>query len=161
MITILVIEDDEHKLERMLAFLRGLVLHTDLSIEVARSVRSGIECLIRFIPDLILLDMSLPVFDYSPRERGFQHLSYGGRDILDFLDEQDNCVPVVIVTAFETFGRDTEAMNLTELNVLLLNQYPDLYRGTVSYGALQDVWQEDLTRIIVRTVQQPSVESDD
>lgn len=143
---LILVEDDEHKERRIEEFINSVF--TNVILTKARSIQSGIKALEAYIPDLILLDMSLPVFDYSPGEQGFQHLSYGGRDIMDYIDGYDMQVPVIVVTAFNRFGDETDAFSLEELGTQLGKEYPNLYSGIVWYNALEDIWKNQLISLI-------------
>ena len=60
---ILLIEDNEHKKARIEKLLTQALIKPVLSF--ASSVQEGLKFLRNRKPDLILLDMSLPVFNYS------------------------------------------------------------------------------------------------
>lgn len=142
MVNVLFVEDDEHKMFRVVAFLKNKF--NDFQIEIARSVQGGLRYLQSHHPELIILDMSLPVFDYSTEERGFQHLAFGGKDILEYLDSLERAIPVIVLTAFEQYGSGKTAVTLEELHQNLLSEFPEQYIGHVWYSALEDKWQDEL-----------------
>ncbi|WP_303312786.1 response regulator [Hymenobacter sp. BT730] len=143
---ILLIEDDEHKWERLKNFLESTLEFPELIL--AKSVQEGLTSLRHFVPDLMVLDMSLPVFTYSAKEQGFQHSSYAGKDILEHLFHFDINVPVIIFTAFDRFGDDNNAVTLSELDLEFKRDYPEQYVGCVWYNSLEDGWQDELLKLI-------------
>lgn len=63
---VLLVEDEDPKLRHVESRLRVELPGAD--IDVCRSVNSATDYLDHTVPDLILLDMSLPTFDVSERE---------------------------------------------------------------------------------------------
>jgi CheY-like chemotaxis protein len=145
---ILLVEDFVHKRERLCAALRHHVGDT-LELRSAASVQSAIHALTEERFDVVVLDMSLPVFEYSPVEDGFTHLSFGGRDILDHVSRQVPATPVIVVTAFERFGETEDAMTLEELDRDLRTEFPEVYRGSVWYRDIEQQWERDLAGFLL------------
>lgn len=143
---ILFIEDDEHKMARV----RELILSEWplYIVDIAKSVQEGLQIIRKTKLDLVLLDMSLPIFNYSANENGFKHSSYGGEDILDFMENYEINVPVIVITAFDRFGSDTNATTLNDLNTRYFKEYAQIFVGSVWYSSLEDVWQNELLRMI-------------
>jgi len=50
------------------------------------------------VPDLVLLDMSMPTFDMTDKDKGGRHRGFGGRDILEDIARRGASTKVVIVT---------------------------------------------------------------
>jgi CheY-like chemotaxis protein len=143
---VLLVEDDENKWSQVSAFVKQAA--PDIQLEIARSLQSGLRAVRTSPPDLILLDMTLPTYDVGPDEPGGQIHPLGGREFLAQLDRFDIEVPVVVVTQFETFGKDRDVMKLTDLDIDLRKRYANIYRGTVYYHAAIEDWKESLRRYI-------------
>ncbi|MBI1994366.1 MAG: response regulator [Deltaproteobacteria bacterium] len=89
---ILIVDDEPLNLELLERELRP----HDYTVESARNGEEALEKVGAFVPDLILLDYMMP--DMS------------GLDVLKELRSQGNNVPVVMITAYATSERLTEAM---------------------------------------------------
>ena len=81
---VLLIEDEDPKLEGIQKYLRER--HPTFHVTVARSVKSGLAALRIQLPDLLLLDMSLPTFDITESEPGGRPQGFGGIEIVRYLD---------------------------------------------------------------------------
>ncbi|WP_092743777.1 response regulator [Hymenobacter psychrophilus] len=143
---LLLVEDNEHKSARIQEFLHSAVPRVD--IVCAQSVQEGLKRIRERIPDIVLLDMSLPAFNNTIHDSGFKHTSYAGKDVLEYLDSFEIEVPVIIITAFTTFGADKNAFSLEELNAKFTADFPDHYVGTVWYSSLEHNWKEKLLELI-------------
>lgn len=145
---ILLVEDDSHKREEVVAFI--LKLQLDCIVETANSIQTGIDAVRRSAADLVLLDMSLPVFDYSVTEDGFKHVSFGGRDFLDFLERATIQTKVIVLTAFDRFSEGADAVTLEKLSEELCREFPDHYVGSIWYSTLHDDWKARLAELLTR-----------
>lgn len=67
-IHILLVEDEAPKRTHIERFLKSL--SSEITITIAQSVNSALDALEKQLPDLLLLDMSLPTFDVGERESG-------------------------------------------------------------------------------------------
>lgn len=140
---ILIIEDDPNKSKQ----LREHIMTTigDSAVEERRSYQSGLKSAASGIYDVVILDMSLPTYDISPRERGGRTRPFAGREILSELARRDVHCHVIIVTQFESFGEGSERMTLRQLNDQLRNEFQDRYIQTVYYQAAESGWRMELT----------------
>jgi two-component system, cell cycle response regulator DivK len=91
---ILIIEDNEQNLY-LLTFLLG---KHGYEVEAARDGQSGIETAVRSMPDLILLDIQLPVMDGYAVARGLRAFS------------QLSETPIVAVTSYAMVGDREKAL---------------------------------------------------
>lgn len=144
--TVLVVEDDGNKLTQLCAFL-GETFPT-LKMTTARSLNSGVKRVRESVPDLVLLDMTLPNFDATPDDPGGQTHNFAGREFLRQLDRFDIRVPVVVVTQFITFGRGTDTIGLSDLEKELRQSFHSNYAGCVYYHASIHRWKEELEHLI-------------
>lgn len=145
----LLIEDDQFKVRHLLKALDAL--HLDLDIDEARSVNASLRALEQAGPfDLVILDMSLPMFDVGPRESGGQPQGFGGREIMHYMQSSEMAVPVIVVTQFEKFGEGSHEIGLDALTSQLQRDFPDLMRGVVYYNAASDKWKQELEGLVRR-----------
>ena len=143
---ILIIEDDSNKMRRIANEVREI--RKDVQLTEARSYQSGVRNLMSGQFDLLLLDMSLPIFDISPEEDGFQVDPFSGRNILAEMSRKNVLVPTAVITMFETFGDGADLMTLQELDKDLAEKYPAIYRGTIYYNSSEINWKESLKKLI-------------
>jgi CheY-like chemotaxis protein len=145
---VLVVEDEAPKLAR----LRELLLRLDIKLQVreARSVKSGLlEVQIR-MPDLLVLDMSLPTFDVGAGESGGRPQGFGGWEIIRYLDSIDAKAYVVVVTQYEVFPGETGTRDLQSLEAAIRSEYPDRILGVIHFSSIEGTWADDLTKVIQR-----------
>lgn len=143
---ILVIEDDGNKLTQLCNFLKDNV--ESVEVRTARSLHTGIKQVRASVPDLVLLDMTLPNFDATPDDPGGQTHNFGGKEFLKQLDRFDIKVPVIVVTQFITFGRGSEVIRLDDLDKELRSSFGSNYAGSVYYHASIHRWKEELQQLI-------------
>lgn len=142
--SLLLVEDDPIKLERLQSFLMDL----PFSVETARSYQTGLRQLMTRKYDVLLLDMSLPVYDISYGEDGFAFDPFAGKAILEELARKGVEIAVIVVTQFVTFGSGSEATTLANLEALLRKSFPRLYRGAVFYRSGDRGWMVDLSTLL-------------
>ena len=138
---ILLIEDDEFKKRNIEEFLDSLGGNDVSSVG---AVNSAISSLRENTYDLIILDMSLPTFDFGPNEKGGRPQGFGGREILRQLERFEIVVPVIVVTQYATFDDENEYMRLEELDKKLMSDHPENFYGLVFYDASADNWKNGL-----------------
>lgn len=133
------VEDEDPKREAVLSLLhREFSSHT---VETARSVKSAIHLIADSVPDLLLLDMSLPTFDISPGEPGGRPQSFGGIEVLRYLDSLDLFLPTVVVTAYEAFKRPNgQPVASDVLEAELARDYPSCFCGLVQFDPIRGEW---------------------
>lgn len=150
LISLLLVEDDEQKLNQLLLFLQERFPTFGLSVR--RSFQSGLKEVLEHPPMLVLLDMTLTTFDIGPDEEGGRPRPYGGREILEHMDEEGICAPCIIVTQYSAFGTNSDKMTLADLNSDLATTFPQIYCGTVYYNSATESWKDELEKAIRQAV---------
>lgn len=143
---VLVVEDEDPKRDNILSTLADK--YPEAKATIARSVSSAIKILRSDIPDLILLDMSLPTFDIGGKESGGRPQGFGGIEVLRYIDRFGADVPVIVITAYEAFAKDGQQIDLRVLGKQLTEAHPDNFRGVVHYNSVYETWQEELYNLI-------------
>lgn len=143
---VLIVEDDENKREQLADHINELL--PGCTIRVARSFHSGLRSVVEESHDLILLDMTMPTYDIGQSEDGGRPQHYAGREILRQMLRRQIATPVIVVTQFDVFGEDSEAMTRDQLDKQLKGDFPDMYLGTVYYNAAMNDWKRALQQII-------------
>ncbi|MFN7938731.1 MAG: hypothetical protein U0R19_35705 [Bryobacteraceae bacterium] len=149
---LLLIEDDENKRERLLEFLRDTLGVVD--VRTAASYHSAIGEITNELPQVILLDMTIPWFDIGPDENGGASELFGGEEVLEHMDRKGVVVPTIVVTQFDRFGEGSGTKTLDELDRFMKRTYPLCYRGAVYYNAAQEDWKARLTEELKSIIQE-------
>lgn len=85
---VLVIDDEPH----VRWILRGTLEALDYRVEEASDGRSGLDALVRFAPDVVLLDMTMPDLD--------------GAEVVKRIRETGSRVPIVVSSGYHDTGMD-------------------------------------------------------
>ena len=137
----LIVEDDANKMKALSAFLRE---YSVVDIVTKMSYHSSILILLKEQFDLVLLDMTIPLYDITPSDTGGRPLPLGGRDILFTISRKKIQTKVIVVTQYESF----EGTSLSQLDHDLQNSFANLYCGSVYYNTTQNLWKEQLNKIL-------------
>lgn len=137
----LIIEDDANKMNALVAFLHSYP-HVETSTET--SFHSGVRSLLEHHFDLVLLDMSMPMYDITVQDTGGRPVPLAGRDILFTMRRKKIQTTVIVVTQYESF----EGTSLGQLDDDLRDAFPDLYYGSVYYNTTQDLWKTQLRNML-------------
>lgn len=140
---ILIVEDDDDKRRKIAELLIDRV--PDVSVDEARSMRSGLLAIRNAAVDLLLLDMAMPTYDITVDEEGGTPQAFAGRELLRHMRELEVSIPAIVVTQFETFGQGLEALTLDQLDRQLSAEHPT-YKGTVYYNSASEEWKDALMR---------------
>jgi CheY-like chemotaxis protein len=143
---ILLVEDDDDKLEHVIDFLKQLT--SDLTLHTARSLQSGLQAILGAQYELVILDMTMPTFDISESEDGGRPQAYGGRELLRHMQRQQISTKAVVLTGFEQFGEGNETQTLAELDLELRKSHAGQYLGAIHYNLMDDLWQQQLRRAL-------------
>jgi len=142
---VLIVEDDGLKRRELVQFTIDRLGAVD--VVQAASFSAGMSEVFKGVPDLILLDMSIPTFDHNATDGGGRPRPLGGYDFLFELDRLDVESRVIVVTQFESFGSGQETQTLAEVSVQMAAEFPRLFRGVVFYQASVAKWRADLSKI--------------
>jgi CheY-like chemotaxis protein len=143
---ILIIDDSDYKIQS----LQALVNQSGLAsrMEVARSFQSGLRAIKDMMPDLVLLDMTLPTSERQDGRLEGRTRIFGVREILAEMELEDIRSRVIVVTQFDHFGEPPNAVNLAVLLEQLKEAYPSLFIGGVYYSNVDSAWQGKLRTIL-------------
>lgn len=141
---ILYVEDEEVKAKEVID-----VLNNKGTIDLKKSLNSGLAVIQEKTFDLILLDMSLPLYDYSSvdeNENDFE--TFAGLDILEELDRKGRNDKVVIITAFDVLGEGENETTMAQLDEKLQEEYEDVYLGLIYYDSSSLEWRRSLQKLL-------------
>lgn len=145
---ILLIEDELTKEQDIVNFLSET--NSVESIMVRRSITSGVIEIRENQYDVILLDMSLPIYDNEDVKymENNEFETFGGNFVLDELDRIDYRAKVIVITAFDKLGEGQRQIGLSQVEEGLLKDFPDIFAGTVFYDASSIEWKKKLKEFL-------------
>lgn len=143
---ILIVEDEDPKRRHLEQFLRENV--RNLRLEIARSVNSGIEALDCRLPDLLLLDMSLPTFDVGETEGGGRPQGFGGVEVVRYMKLSNIKCSLIVITGYEAFPKGAGQVKLATLEKELRDEFPGMIDGVLHFNSSFDDWKTDLMCLI-------------
>ena len=141
---VLIIEDNKNKLKKVKE--TAMKLLPAASVHDAISYTGGIRRIYEEQWDLILLDMTLPVYDITPHDNGGDRRSTAGKEIMKRMQNRGKIIPTIIITQFDTFGES--GLSISDLNDEFSNDLKEIWKGTVNYVDASKKWQIDLKNII-------------
>lgn len=143
---ILIIEDNEHKREKVCSFIQSL--NDDIVLYEAASFNSGVKIISSYQLDLIILDMSLPTHDKSATESGGRFRVYGGKDIVRKMKRKSIDTPFVILTQYSNFGDGDNKKDLSDIEAEFEESHPNQYISTIHYETASHLWKDKLQQVI-------------
>lgn len=145
---ILLVEDETPKRKHIELFLRDCL--QGLELTTARSVKTAITSVEDNLPDLLLLDMSLPTFDVSENEGGGRPQGYGGIEVIRYMVYSEISCPIIVITGYEAFpkGHGEGHADLTELREHIHAEFGDLVKGVVHFNSAYDQWKNELIQLL-------------
>jgi CheY-like chemotaxis protein len=148
-IHILLVEDEAPKRTHVERFLKNLGL--ELTLTVAESVNSALDALDEQLPDLLLLDMSLPTFDVGERESGGRPQGSGGIEILRHMTLAEINCPTIVITGYEAFQREAgKPVDLSQLRAELEEEFPQCLKGVLHFNSTYDEWKTELGKALAK-----------
>lgn len=142
----LVVEDSPIKGRAVLELLSKAPGITSVLME--RSYQGALRQIQTELPDLIILDMTLPNFDVGPNIRTGKPRPMGGYDILRKLQRKRISTSVIILTQYESFDNGAQTLLLSELDQKCRNEFPLIYRDTIYFSPTNTRWSDELLRAL-------------
>lgn len=139
---ILLVEDDEHKMNDIILYLKTTM--KDVNIDTAYSIASGVETAINNLYDLVLLDMTIPNFDITETSDGGKSYKNGGEIIVKELLDEEIDFRCAIITQYETFNNET----IDQIGLRMKVLCGDNYYGYVKYSTSDNSWKDSLKKLI-------------
>jgi CheY-like chemotaxis protein len=144
---ILLVEDEDPKRRHIATFISEIA--PTAVLQVARSVRSALDRFEDGVPDVVLLDMSLPTFDVGGNEGGGRPQGFGGLELMRNMELEGIECPVVVITGYDAFTKLGGQMNLDALNAQLSEAHPKIFKALFHYNSAYGDWQEKVRSILI------------
>ncbi|RKG29809.1 response regulator [Acinetobacter tianfuensis] len=142
---ILLVEDEYPKRQNIQKFLENLP--KDINIRFAQSVNSALDELEDEIPDLMILDMSLPTFDITDEDSGGRPQGFGGEEVLRVLLIQNIICRTIVITGYESFLKDDGmSLNIDKLRSTLKSEFNEYIIDVIHYNSTNDSWKTHLKK---------------
>ena len=140
---ILFIEDEIVKQNDILKYLNEELSQN--AVEVVHSLMGGMLALRKCEFEMVLLDMSLPLYDLNGEDEGINEFeAFGGIEILDEIERKELSVKVLVITAFDVIEDDTKKINLEQLDDQMKENYSNYYLGCIHYDESSLEWKTEL-----------------
>lgn len=141
---VLYVEDEEVKAKEVMAF-----LDKRYNVDFRKSLSGGLSAIQEKQYDLVLLDMSLPLYDYdSEDEEENDFETFAGIDILEELIRKSRNDKVVVITAFDILGEGENEKTMLQLDTNLQEEYKEIYLGLIYYDSSSLEWRRNLQSIL-------------
>ena len=145
-IKLLIVEDNNHKRERVIAFLKDKI--PDCLIVEAHSFTAGCQRVAEESFSIVLMDMSLPTYDKSPTESGGRFRTFGGREISRKIVRRNIDTKIIFITQYESFSDRGRSQSLESLNEELREECGDSYLGLVHNDSSKSLWKDKILQYI-------------
>lgn len=144
---ILVIEDEIGKQKEIVEFLKSEIDEYD--IKIANSLMSAMLLVRKSIYDIIILDMSLPLYDLNgENEEVNEFEAFGGIEILEEISRKKLPVKAIVITAFDVIEDDSRKLSLEQLDSQMKENYEEYYLGGIHYDQSSLEWKTELREFL-------------
>jgi CheY-like chemotaxis protein len=140
---ILIVEDDELKHQHLEKYVS--TLYPDSSFTWRKSYQTGLKEIMSNPYDLVLLDMSMHIYEKTAQESGGSFETYAGRMILNEIDINEIETKVIVVTGYDVYS---DGKTLDTLKNELREEFGEFYIDTVYFIGSQDKWKSELTNLL-------------
>ncbi|MEX0083631.1 response regulator [Clostridium butyricum] len=142
---ILLIEDDDIKASNIEEFLQNKIK----KIIRKKSWQTGlVEIVKNRSYDLILLDMSMPRYDYDGSDNLYEFEPFAGWEIMKEMKRRKINISTIVITSFGTFGKDENRIDVNGLNDKLELEFSNFYKGIIRYNSSIVTWKEELEKVL-------------
>lgn len=142
---ILIVEDNEKKLEKLREFLKQDFSYIEFEEKTSYNSASKEIALNNDKYDLILLDMSMQTYDISNEESGGEPEPLAGKNILKQMYLREIPTKVIVVTMYENY---VDGTRIKELDIELSNDFPENYIGFIYFSHSNFDWSVNLKKLI-------------
>ncbi|MGF7028678.1 MULTISPECIES: hypothetical protein [Sphingobacterium] len=138
---ILIIEDDRIKIDK----LTSLLYKCDFDLR--ESFQSGLEALRSNNYDVLILDMTIPLWEKENNDINQNYEQFGGEKILREMKRKAIIVPVILFTMFDKFPIGNDVLTFEQISAKYKQNF-DFYVDGVYYDSRNDDWKSNLLTLI-------------
>lgn len=140
---VLIIEDDELKYQHIFNYCKEILSSAEFVWK--KSFQTGLNELLNFHYDLILLDMSMHIYEKSAEEGGGSFETYAGRMILSEIDINEVETKVIVITGYDIYN---DGKTLSTLKHELREEFGEFYLDTLYFIGSEEKWKNKLSQLI-------------
>jgi len=140
---ILIIEDDELKYQHLNNFIAKILPQSNVTWR--KSYHTGLTEIMVDFYDLLLLDMSMHIYEKTAQESGGSFETYAGRMILNEIDINEIKTKVIVVTGYDVYS---DGKTLKTLKQELREEFGGFYIDTVYFIGSEEKWKTELSKLI-------------
>ena len=148
--SILIVEDNSHKQQKIIHHVKSLV--ENLEISTASSFSSGSKLAIENEFDIIIIDMSLPTFDRSDTDAGHRTRTFGGRELARKIVRKNKASKLIFITQYESFSDHGRTLTFSTLKEYVAKECGDFYYGFIMYDSSKTAWKFELEESIKKAL---------
>ncbi len=139
---LLIVDDDNYKTMNI----KKLIANVNNNIEIImeKALNPGLRRIRSEGFDIVILDMSLPLFDVS-ESSNFN--AFGGISFLKEMRRRRITIPTIIVTQYEIFGEGKSQKTSETIDKQCKDEFEN-YRGIIIYSSGNNKWKEQLVKKI-------------
>ena len=138
---LLIIEDDKIKIEKLTSFL------SNHDFDLKESFQSGLDALRSNKYDLLILDMTIPLWEKENNDINQNYEQFGGEKILREMKRKKVIVPVILFTMFDKFPIGDDVLTFEQISAKYKDNF-DFYIDAVYYDSRNDDWKNKLMNLI-------------
>lgn len=141
---VLLVEDELTKEKKLMNHI--CTIHPHVSLDIKHSITTAIIALRQNEYNYVVLDMSLPLYDFDDMEHSEDNEfdAFGGMSVLDEIDRLFKVCKVIVVTAFDKLGEGKKQIELPQIQSELEESFPENYVGCIFYDSSRIDWQSEL-----------------
>lgn len=145
-----IVEDSPQKLEAIIDFLQTNFPSYEKNI--FGSFQCGLKGIKQDVPDIVILDMTLPTFDRTPGQREGRFRPLGGYEVMRKLKLKKINTKVIILTQLEVFGEGADKVSFEDISVLCKQEFDKMFVASIRYRHSDNQWQHELKECIKKGV---------
>lgn len=140
---ILIIEDDDIKHQHLESYSKELLPQAKFVWK--KSYQSGLNEIMDKPYDLVLLDMSMHIYEKTAKESGGNFETYAGHMILSEIDINEIETKVIVITGYDVYS---DGKTLETLKNELREEFGDFYIDTIYFIGSEGKWKVELSKLI-------------
>ena len=145
---ILIVEDSDNKVKKIISFLKS-IKNKNIDIDCAFSYTTGLNKAIDNEYNLLILDMSIPTYEKSSNEAGGRSRIFGGKEIVRQLQRENKLKPFIILTQYNKFDDNNKIKSLDEIETQLEKKFKEFHLKTIYYDTSSSIWKSILEKEIL------------
>lgn len=145
-ISILIVEDDQFKLDSVLIFLAEF--GNDVSVRTCEALSTAIEILGKQSFDVVILDMSIPSHPVAPGAGSPYSFPSGGLDVLFEIDSEGHQCTSIILTQYPEIEIDGKLIPLTSAAKEIEEKFDIVVAGCIQYFQDSETWKSSIRNIL-------------